>query len=103
MSHQLYATRLFWTSGRRGVAKLHGHAVPLAAAPSICGAAVDGVDYTPEVGVYRIQRRHEGWRDMERAEIADADLLLHRLATVPQASTPIPPTAADGAVHATDH
>lgn len=101
MSHALYATRLFWSPGRRGVAKLHGHVVPLAAAPAISGHAVDGIDYTPEVSVYRIQPHHEGWRDMERSEIAEADRLLHRLAAAAPTAPNHPPEA-DGSVDA-DH
>lgn len=75
MSHTYYSTRLYWHAGR-GVAKLHGVAVALVEPPRIGGLQVDGIDYTPEVQVARILPRMAGWRDMERDEVAEADLIL---------------------------
>lgn len=86
MSHAYYSTRLYWSAGR-GVAKLHGVAVALVEPPRISGQLVDGIDYTPEVQVARILPRLNGWRDMERDEIAEADLIL-RLMTAHHEGTP---------------
>lgn len=74
MSMVYYATRVYWSDGR-GAAKLRGGAVlVLKCAPHIdSGGAIIGLEYTPEVGVRRIQRRFEGWRDMERDEIKACD------------------------------
>lgn len=88
MSHAYYATRLWW-AGSRGVAKLHGHLVQLLAPPALGGGMpVDGIDYTPEVAVYRICRRFEGWSDMTRDEIAQADRLLRSLCSTTQEFEP---------------
>lgn len=56
MTDALYATRLRWSNGG-GVAKLHGRAVALTAAPVLGGVAVHFVDYTPEVHCVEIRRR----------------------------------------------
>lgn len=79
MSDHLYQTRLRW-SGGRGVAMLHGKAVPLTEPPMIGGVAVSHMDYTPEVGCYEIRRRpFDKMDDMTAAEVADADALLRRM------------------------
>jgi hypothetical protein len=57
VSHALYATRLYWSGTRGGIAKLHGRCVQLHAAPHIAGRAVT-------------------WRDMTDAEVAEADAVL---------------------------
>lgn len=76
MSAALYSTRLLYIEGRVGLAKLRGNGQRIDAAPRINGADVVEIDYTPEVGVHRIRERHQGWRDMERAEILAADAYL---------------------------
>ena len=79
MSSMYYSTYLWFSEHQhRGLAKLHGHEVPLDVAPCICGHMCD-CDYTPEVGVARIRCEREGWRDMEHEEIVAADKLLHDL------------------------
>lgn len=78
MSHQLYFTRLFW-DGRRGIAKLHGRMVALTAAPALPGAAVELIDYAPEVRCCEILRAGERRREMTTDEIRGADALLVEL------------------------
>lgn len=78
MSHALYFTRLFW-DGRRGVAKLHGRTVALTAAPALPGAAVELLDYAPEVCCREILRAGERRREMTTDEIRGADALLVEL------------------------
>ena len=75
VSISLYSTRLCWY-GYYGAAKLQGRLVALSEPPAICGARVEGIDYIPEVGMQRIQPRHDGWRDMTTTEVASADELL---------------------------
>ena len=82
MSDDLYFTRLRWHAGR-GIAKLHGRSVPLAAPPVLAGAPVNECDYAPEYG-FRLVRRRSCDRvdDMTGAEIADADALLRALVQI---------------------
>ena len=80
MSHDLYATRLYW-SGRRGVAKLHGRCVDLHAPPHIAGQPVVAVDYIPEIGLRQIQPVAERPRDMDDAEVRQADAVLRAIVT----------------------
>lgn len=75
MSHDLYATRLYWQNGR-GIAKLHGKTVPLDNAPDIGVPAVLEVDYIPEIGVANLQTRFERRRDMTPDEVKVCDKLL---------------------------
>ena len=78
MSDDLYVTRLRYASGK-GVAKLHGRSKPLTEPPTLPGAKLVGIDYVPEVHVYRIQTYGNGWRDMWPHEIAWADGVLREL------------------------
>lgn len=75
MSHDLYATRLYWQNGR-GIAKLHGKAVPIDKAPDIGVPAVIELDYIPEIGVANLQTRFERRRDMTPDEVMACDKLL---------------------------
>lgn len=79
MSHEYYATRLWW-SGSKGIAKLHGRVMWLEAVPVIPGVpGLVGVDYTPEVGVARVITTFSGWRDMTREEVGHVDRFLRHL------------------------
>lgn len=78
MSDDYYSTRLRWTNGR-GAAKLRGKRIVLTEPPVLAGQPVDGIDYTPEMGVFRVQRRFEGWSDMRDVEIAAADAFLQEI------------------------
>ena len=81
MSHAIYATRLYWTGPRGGIAKLHGRCVALHAPPHIAGCAVVGVDYIPEIGLRQIMCHGAAWRDMTAHEASAADALLELLTT----------------------
>jgi hypothetical protein len=37
------------------------------------------VDYVPELGVYRVRDRNEGWRDMNPIEVKAADTFLRQV------------------------
>lgn len=76
MSHALYSTRLYWAGTRGGVAKLHGRRVELHAPPHIGGQAVVAIDYIPEIHFAQVQLVGERCRDMEPAEVAEADAVL---------------------------
>jgi len=73
----LLPTRLYW-QGLRGVARLNGHEVRLAAKPELPGVDLVAVDYAPgEVAI--VLPRREGWREMSAAEVAAARALLEQL------------------------
>jgi hypothetical protein len=76
VSDALYFTRLRWHSGG-GIAKLHGRAVTLDAAPDLGAGPVHEVDYAPEAGCWELRERAcDARRDMTAAEIRAADALL---------------------------
>jgi hypothetical protein len=79
VSSLLYATRLLYIEGRIGIAKLQGVGRKIVQPPQIAGLQVMEIDYTPEVRVARIREVHQGWREMERHEIAAADAYLKDL------------------------
>lgn len=79
MTDALYATRLRWSNGS-GIAKLHGRAVALTAAPVLGGVAVHFVDYTPLIRCREVRRRPcDPVDDMTDDEVAAADALLRRV------------------------
>lgn len=76
MSARLYVTGLWFYANRLGLAKLHGRERKLEAPPQLVGLHVEEIEYVPIVRVARLRERHNGWRDMERAEIVAADAYL---------------------------
>jgi hypothetical protein len=76
VSHSLYSTLLVWYRQRGGVAKLHGKAISLQDPPPMSGAALEHIDYRPEIGERRIQRFDDRAREMNDAEVAEADAWL---------------------------
>jgi hypothetical protein len=79
VSTALYATVLRW-GNRGGVAKLHGKSVHLDSAPHLCDGQVHALDYIPEIGLHRIQRRAiDPADDMTPDEVRAADALLAHL------------------------
>ena len=82
MSDIYYATRLRWCR-HEGMAKLHGHCVPLVMPPDLgLPFEITGLDYVPETGLRRIQPYGEPWRDMGERETAAADQFLWDTASV---------------------
>ncbi len=81
MRDAISQTRLRWnSSSRSGIAKLHGRCVALDRPPTLAGApAMVEVDYVPELGVYRVRDRNEGWRDMNPIEVKAADTFLRQV------------------------
>lgn len=81
MSDDLYYTRLRWSSSRGcGVAKLRGKTIQLVECPKFqSNPNVVEIDYVPEVRAYRIRDIFGGWRDMEDAEVKDADKFLREI------------------------
>lgn len=77
MSDALYRTRLRWTAGKGGVAKLRGREVWLPSPPDLGSGPVWYLDYIPEVGIREVALRSiDKRRDMLPDEIQAADALL---------------------------
>lgn len=81
MSANLYSAGLWFYGPRGGRAKLHGRELRLHDVPRLPGVALilSEIEYVPEVRVYRLREKFDGWRDMESAEIRAADALLRTL------------------------
>lgn len=77
MSEDLYPTRLFWSQGRGGIAKLNGRRISLRAVPQLPGVPLSlvAIDYAPGV-VAMLMPCGEKMRDMTSAECAAADTFL---------------------------
>jgi hypothetical protein len=76
LSDSLYSTLLVWYKQHGGIAKLHGKAISLQDPPPLSGGALAYIDYRPEIGERRIQRFDDRAREMNDAEVAEADAWL---------------------------
>lgn len=82
MTDGYYFTRLRF-SGKQGIAKMHGHVIPLTVGPDLGAGPVWAIDYRPEIAFARVQPRSiDPMRDMTGDEKHAADALLRKLTEV---------------------
>lgn len=85
MTSPHYPTRLYWAGGR-GVARLRGAEVRLAAPPHLPTLVLDAIDYVPGV-LAIVMPRGSGWRDITPEERAAFDALLVQLTSAVEICT----------------
>jgi hypothetical protein len=82
MSIALYQVRLYW-DGRHGTARNGDDTCVLHEAPLLRGAAhaaaLEEIDYAPEVDVAQVREHDQDWREMTSDEVCAADALLGSL------------------------